>query len=90
MKTDDKKQENNADKRIREIRELEIRLEKEGENEDLLLRLGELYHAVGDMRQALNKFNAVLKINPANKRARTYVIMINNVFDFFYPDLINP
>ena len=39
---------------------------------------------------ALNKFNAVLKINPVNKKAAAYVTMINDVLDFYHKDLLNP
>lgn len=58
--------------------------------EELLLLLGELYYKQGKTIEALNKFNAVLRLNPGHKKAQTYVEMINNVLDFYYKDLLNP
>lgn len=59
-------------------------------DEELLVKLGELYHSIGDMPMALNRFNAALKLNPDNKKAMTHIIIINSVFDFFNPDQVNP
>lgn len=58
--------------------------------EEKLMLLGISYYANGRTIDALNKFNAVLRINPDNKRAANYVQMINSVLDFFNKDLLNP
>lgn len=50
---------------------------------DLLLLLGELIYAEGRMPEALNKFNAVLRIRPDNQKARNYVVMINNILGYY-------
>lgn len=55
-----------------------------------LLELGELYYRVGKSTDALNKFNAVLRLNPENSKAQTYISMISKVLDFFCKDLLNP
>ncbi|MDE5638841.1 MAG: hypothetical protein K2I47_03455, partial [Odoribacter sp.] len=58
--------------------------------EENLLLLGELYYKEGKSIEALNKFNAVLQVNPENVKAAAYVIMINDVLDFYHKDLLNP
>lgn len=60
------------------------------ENEEKLLVLGELYYKEGKSVEALNKFNAVLKVNPANVKAAAYVTMINDILNFYHKDLLNP
>jgi len=70
-----------------EMLEQEVKLQ---ESEEKLLLLGELYYKEGRSVDALNKFNAVLKINPVNKKAAAYVTMINDVLDFYHKDLLNP
>lgn len=55
-----------------------------------LLVLGELYYKAGRTIDALNQFNAVLRLEPANKKAMTYVTMINDVLNFYHKDLLNP
>lgn len=72
------------------IRLLEERLKEKEEDEDLWLYAGELIYAEGRMADALNKFNAVLRLNPANQKARNYVTMINNILGYFCKDLLNP
>ncbi|MDL2251589.1 hypothetical protein LJC12_01930 [Odoribacter sp. OttesenSCG-928-J03] len=59
-------------------------------DEELLLMLGELYYRRARNTDALNKFNAVLRINPDNHKAKNYITMINNVLDYFCKDLLNP
>ncbi|WP_251623465.1 tetratricopeptide repeat protein [Odoribacter lunatus] len=68
---------------------LERKCEQE-EEEEMLLLLGELYYKKGKSIQALNKFNAVLRKNPDNIKAHTYVTMINNILNFYHKDLLNP
>lgn len=71
------------------ILRLEEKLKEKPEEEGLLL-LGELYYKAGRTIDALNKFNAVLQLNPANRKAATYVTMITDVLDFYHKDLLNP
>lgn len=74
-----------------EIKEAAEVLERDmPESEEGLLLLGELYYKEGKNTDALNKFNAVLKINPKNTKATAYVEMINAVLDFYHKDLLNP
>ena len=60
------------------------------ESEEKLLLLGELYYKEGRSVEALNKFNAVLKVNPDNTKAAAYVTMINDILNFYHKDLLNP
>ena len=71
------------------ILELEKKTADQPDEMDLL-ELGELYYREGKKTDALNKFNAVLRLNPENSKAQTYISMINKVLDFFCKDLLNP
>lgn len=59
-------------------------------DEEMLLLLGELLYAAGRMTDALNKFNAVVRLNPANSKAQNYVAMISNILNYYNKDLLNP
>lgn len=65
-------------------------LSDEALREPWLLELGIIYNALGDFPRALNLFNAVLRINPGQGQARTYVTMINNILNYYNKDLLNP
>lgn len=69
---------------------LEKYVREHGEDEEILLCLGELVYAEGQMPAALNKFNAVLRMNPENRKAANYVNMINGILDYYCKDLLNP
>ncbi len=60
------------------------------EEEEDLLWLGELVYSEGNMTEALNKFNAVLRLNPNNRKARNYVAMIHGILGYYCKDLLNP
>ena len=79
-----------AGQRQEAIKKIEAYLQQEGENADLLLLLGELIYAEGRMPEALNKFNAVLRIRPDNQKARNYVVMNNNILGYYCTDLFKP
>lgn len=59
-------------------------------DEAWLLRLGELLYAEGRMTEALNRFNAVIRLNPENKKALNYVTMIRGILDYYNKELLNP
>lgn len=59
-------------------------------DETLLFQLGELLYAEGRTTDALNKFNAVVRLNPENKKAGNYVSMIRNILDYYNKELLNP
>ena len=69
---------------------LEGCLAEHPETEELLLYLGELIYAEGRMTDALNKFNAVLRLNPDNKKAENYKRMIDGILGYYCKDLLNP
>ena len=61
-----------------------------GNREEVLLELGVLYNSMADTTKALNCLNEVLRINPENTKARTYVQMINGILNYYCKDLLNP
>lgn len=69
---------------------LERHLAESGPEERVLEQVGELIYAEGELAGALNKFNAVLRLNPDNRKARNYVTMINNILGYYCKDLLNP
>ena len=79
-----------AGNRAEAIKMIEAYLQQEGEEEELLLWLGELIYAEGRMPEALNRFNAVLRLNPENQKARNYVTMIHNILGYYCKDMFNP
>ena len=79
-----------AGERQEAIQELEQYWKQDPNNEDVLLKLGELIYAEGKMTEALNKFNALLRLNPEHQKAQNYVTMINGILEYFCKDLLNP
>jgi len=79
-----------AGKRTEAIQILEEYWKQNPQDEEVLLKLGELIYAEGKMTDALNKFNALLRLNPNHQKARNYVTMINGILDYFCKDLLNP
>lgn len=78
-----------AGKRQEAIRQLEEFL-KERPDEKLLIQLAELLYAEGRMTDALNRFNAVLRLNAGNMKAKNYVKIIYDILDYYNKDLLNP
>lgn len=78
-----------AGERGKAIRELEEYL-KEHTDENLLLQLAELLYAEGRLTDALNKFNAVVRLNSGNLKANNYAKMISDILDYYNKDLLNP
>lgn len=78
-----------AGERGKAIRELEEYL-KEHTDENLLLQLAELLYAEGRLTDALNKFNAVVRLNSGNSKANNYVKMISDILNYYNKDLLNP
>lgn len=72
------------------IRRLKELLQQNDKDEDLLLLLGESLYAGGKMSEALNQFNALLRLNPDCRKAQNYVTMINNILGYYCKDLLNP
>ena len=79
-----------AGKRQEAILFLEGGIKENENNEEYLLYLGELIYAEGRMTEALNKFNAVLRLNPENHKATNYKTMINGILGYYCKDLLNP
>ena len=70
---------------------LRRQVELRGEDEEACwMELGIIYNSNAEFSQALNCFNAVLRLNSENTKARTYVNMINSILDYYCKDLLNP
>ncbi|MEG0795707.1 MAG: tetratricopeptide repeat protein [Odoribacter sp.] len=69
---------------------LEEYIQQNATDEECLLQLGELLYAEGKMTEALNKFNAVIRLNPKNRKAENYSLMIRNILGYYCKDLLNP
>lgn len=80
------------EKKVNEaVRLLKERIEVAGDTqEDFLMELGIIYNGIADFPQALNYFNEVLRLNPDNSKAHTYVDMINGILNYYCKDLLNP
>ena len=91
MEIEDIREMAKAGRRREAVEELTKMLEEEGcDRETVLLELGVVYNAMADMTNALNCLNEVLRINPENTRAKTYVDMINSILTYYCKDLLNP
>ena len=91
MEIEDIREMAKAGRRREAVEELTKMLEEEGcDRETVLLELGVVYNAMADMTNALNCLNEVLRINPENTRAKTYVDMINSISHYYCKDLLNP
>ena len=91
MEIEDIREMAKAGRRQEAVEELTRMLEaEECDRESVLLELGVTYNAMADMSNALNCLNEVLRINPENTKARTYVDMINSILNYYCKDLLNP
>ena len=91
MEIEDIREMAKAGRRREAVEELTKMLEEEGcDRETVLLELGVVYNAMADMTNALNCLNEVLRVNPENTRAKTYVDMINSILNYYCKDLLNP
>ena len=64
--------------------------QNEGERELVLLERGVVYNTMGEIMQAINHLNEVMRINPENIKAKAYLDMINGILDYYCKDLLNP
>jgi len=86
------------EKRLKENKNAEVldRLDvvwaenKNSKDEDLISRIGEIFNLLGRSSDALNCFNAVLKLNSENKKAQNHVEMLQSIFKYYCKDLRNP
>lgn len=59
-------------------------------NGDLLFLRGVTYYKLQRWGDALNDFSNTLRLQPSNKKAQTYIDMINGILGFYHKDGINP
>ncbi len=62
----------------------------EPDNIDVHYKIGELYHAMGELTEALSAFIKVADLDKNHKKAQVNIDMIRDILDFFNPDLYNP
>lgn len=65
-------------------------LELDIDNEKANFQIGELYHRLGNMTEALNYYLAVVEKNPDNTKANVKIEMINSIMNYFNTDMYNP
>jgi tetratricopeptide (TPR) repeat protein len=53
-------------------------------------QIGELYHKIGNLPEALSAYLHTTDIDPDHKKANVKIEMIKSIMDFFNPDLYNP
>jgi tetratricopeptide (TPR) repeat protein len=75
--------------------ELELALsmldnEKLIDNSEAHFIRGEIYYKWQKLGDSLNSFQKVLDIAPENENAKTYVVMIKNILNFYNKELYNP
>ena len=74
--------------KVEEAMTLLSRIERPGE-EVFYLR-GEIEYNRQRWGAAQNNFQEVLRINPANKGAENYIVLIQGILSFFHSDQFNP
>lgn len=56
---------------------------------DLFYRRGKLYWKAGQRAEAITDFNSAVAIDPKSP-ALAYLLMVNDIMDFYNTDLYNP
>ncbi|NOU59998.1 tetratricopeptide repeat protein [Marinifilum caeruleilacunae] len=59
-------------------------------NIEAQFQIGELYHKIGNLPDALSAYLHTTDIDPEHKKANVKIEMIKSIMDFFNPDLYNP
>lgn len=73
----------------KQIKELEERLDVEGESGALLFELGRLYWKAGDKSKAISLYNHSAELEPDGP-ASIALEQARNIMDFYNHDLLNP
>lgn len=60
------------------------------ESVDYLLLKGKIEHKFQNWGEAINAFNKVLEIDPNNSEAASNLQLIQNILNFWNPDMFNP
>jgi len=65
-------------------------LELDAKNIEAQLQIGELYHQMGNLPEALSAYLHTTDLDSEHKKANVKIEMIKSILDFFNPDLYNP
>ena len=65
-------------------------LELDKANIEAQFQIGELYHQIGNLPEALSAYLHTTDLDPEHKKANVKIEMIKSIMDFFNPDLYNP
>lgn len=65
-------------------------LELDAKNIDAQFQIGELYHQMGNLPEALSAYLHTTDLDSEHKKANVKIEMIKSILDFFNPDLYNP
>ena len=57
---------------------------------DILFLKGEIYFKLQRWGDSLNQFSSYLELFPADRKALSYCLMIQNILGFYHKDLYNP
>ena len=57
---------------------------------DALFLKGEIYFKLQRWGEALNQFSRLLEKSPADSKAQSYCLMIQNILGYYHKDMYNP
>jgi len=60
------------------------------ENVDYFLAMGAIEQKFQNWGKAINAFNKVLELDPENSEAKNNLHLIQNILNFWNPDMFNP
>ena len=65
-------------------------LKLDPKNIEAQFQIGELYHKIGNLPEALSAYLHTTDLDSEHKKANVKIEMIKSIMDFFNPDLYNP
>ena len=74
----------------RRIADLTTQIAARPDDVGLLIERGKLHYRLSEWGQALNDFNAVLRIDAGHVEARQFAQMVQEILEFRYKDIYNP
>ncbi len=73
----------------RQIEALTAEIIRGNNTPDIYYRRGRLYWRLGERSAAMTDFNEAVALDPASP-ARSFLLMANDIMDFYNTDLYNP
>lgn len=65
-------------------------VEVENENVEVLFRMGEMYHQLGELPRALSAYLRVTDLDSEHRKANVKAQMILSILNYYNKDMINP